>query len=176
MNAGDEYRLSNIIVKDGDTILAACNDAEKAVEIRLRGIDAPEKDQRNGVQSTSYLRYLLSDRRADTVMLHVVEPSDRHERVSGFIRRCDAGGEWHNVNVEMVAAGLAYCYREYGGDAPEFELAEHCAKVDRVGVWETGRYGQEKPWDKRHKKGPVSRTTNWLGRCIGNLFDGDEEE
>ena len=173
MRAGDEQPLSNITVTDGDTIFADCDG--KRIEIRLRGIDAPESDQPFGEESEDYLTYLLSSRQARTVTLKVVEPSDRYGRVIGFLHRYDARGHWHNVNVEMVRAGMAYCYREYGGGTLEFETAEYSAKVDREGVWEAGRHGHEKPWDKRNAD-PVSRVGNWLGRCFGNLLDGDEEE
>ena len=46
-------------VKDGDTMLADCEG--KRIEVRLRGIDAPETDQACGEESGYYLVSLLSD-------------------------------------------------------------------------------------------------------------------
>ena len=65
--------LDNVDVKDGDTILADCEG--KRIEVRLRGIGAPETDQAWGEESEYYLVSLLSDVRYPTTKLIVTSTS-----------------------------------------------------------------------------------------------------
>ena len=169
MQPGGHYYLTNIVVKDGDTISAECEG--KRIEIRLRGIDAPETDQAYGEESEYYLVSLLSDVRYPSTKLIVTSTSDHYGRVIGFVHRENDRGQAINVNLEMVASGLAYRYEEYGGDTPEFLGAEEYAKENGFGVWQAGLHGEEKPWDKRNAD-PITRLGNWLGRTIGNFWDG----
>jgi micrococcal nuclease len=163
MQPGERFELSGIIVDDGDSVSAVFQGNRR--EIRLRGIDAPEVNQALGDDSTEYLEQLLRGR----IVLELVQVSDRYGRVVGFLHRQEQGGGWKCVNVEMVAAGMAYAYREYGGDDKRIAHAEQRARDNRCGVWSAGNFGREKPWDNRNAD-PLSRITNFVGRSIGNLF------
>jgi micrococcal nuclease len=163
MQLGERFELSGIIVGDGDSVSAVFQGNRR--EIRLRGIDAPEVNQALGDDSTEYLEQLLRGR----IVLELVQVSDRYGRVVGFLHRQEQGGGWKCVNVEMVAAGMAYAYREYGGDDKRIAHAEQRARDNRCGVWSAGNFGREKPWDNRNAD-PLSRITNFVGRSIGNLF------
>ena len=169
MQLGERFELSGIIVGDGDSVSAVFQGNRR--EIRLRGIDAPEVNQALGDDSTEYLEQLLRGR----IVLELVQVSDRYGRVVGFLHRQEQGGGWKCVNVEMVAAGMAYAYREYGGDDKRIAHAEQRARDNRdnrCGVWSAGNFGREKPWDNRNAD-PLSRITNFVGRSMGRSDQRD---
>ena len=131
-------------VSDGDTINVDCDG--ETLKIRLCGIDAPEKKQPLGMDSKALLSKYVEGK---TVIVRPME-RDRYDRtvaeVSVKVGNDDIA---HNVNAEMVRAGMAYHYRQYSKNCPSRDQivdAEAIAQKNKVGVW-SGNY--QKPWEYR---------------------------
>ena len=127
---------------DGDTLRANINGTHTT--IRLLSIDAPEKRQRYGTESSARLATLLP--RDTAIELRVME-RDRYGRTVAEIFQ---GGR--SINLQLVQEGAAVAYREYLGkcDKAAFLKAESTAKSSRLGVW--GQRGFCLPKDFRKKK------------------------
>ncbi len=135
--AGPEIR-----VVDGDTLRIG------KVNVRLHGIDAPEKaqlcqrdnlDWLCGQEAAAHLRRLIGDRPVTCTE----KDRDRYGRV---VAVCHAGGE--DLNRAMVRAGLAWAYLAYSRD---YEAAEWEAQLLGNGVW-AGNVLAEPAWDWRRQK------------------------
>lgn len=141
-------------VSDGDTIAVNC-DGQK-LKIRFCGIDAPEKAQPLGKESTELMNKLVNTD-GGKVIVYPIE-KDRYGRtvaeVEVFTGKKTDNGDRINlfVNAEMVKAGLAYYYKQYSGNCPNKEVianVEEEAQSKKIGVW-SGNY--QKPWDYRKSK------------------------
>ncbi len=122
---------------DGDSLYVGGN------EVRLKDIDAPEGRQtcqRNGTDwacgnaSRDELVRLIG---VNTVQCRVHE-RDKHGRLLAY---CSAGG--HDLNREMVAAGMAVAFGGYNGE-------EQDARQARRGLWGSEF---ERPQNWRHERG-----------------------
>ena len=132
--------VGNARVIDGDTIVI---DGE---HVRLRGIDAPEKDQTCtafgqqwpcGRTAAEWLKDYLRGRQVDCVG----HARDRYDRLLAV---CYVGGE--SINDRLVRDGWALDYRKYSTDYLE---AEAEAKRQGAGVWR-GEFVP--PWQWRSER------------------------
>lgn len=133
-------------VYDGDTVTATGQGGE--FKIRLVGIDAPEtsKAKRDpgqpfSIQSKKLLAKLTFKKDVQLTSFGV----DRYGRVLGLIAI-----DGRNVNLEMVAQGLAEVYRgrpPKGFDNSLFIEAELKARKAHLGIWQQGSgYVSPKTW------------------------------
>jgi micrococcal nuclease len=113
-----------VAVADGDTatVLAAGNVQHK---VRLHGIDAPETRQPFGARGREELAGLVHGK---TV---TVRPVDR-DRYGRTVARIEVDGT--DVNLAMVAAGLAWHYTRFSDDQA-LAGAEAAARRARRGLW-----------------------------------------
>jgi micrococcal nuclease len=125
-------------VIDGDTL-----ECDK-FKVRLCGVDSPEKSQPLGTEATNKLTQLTLNQNVRLVTSGI----DTYRRLIAEV--------WLNsrlLNAEMVRAGLAYTY----GSCPTQKIvlinAEKSAIALKLGVWNAGAAGQERPWiyRKTHK-------------------------
>src|SRR5712691_7992763 len=93
-------------VADGDTIKVMHNG--KAEKIRLHGIDCPEKAQPFGSKAKQFTSGMVFGK---TVTVHVTD-MDRYGRTVADVILPDG----RVLNRELVAAGLAWWYRQYSRD------------------------------------------------------------
>ena len=145
-------------VADGDTI-TIMDDSGNKHRIRLGGIDAPEKDQPYGKESTQSLLELTSGK---TVVIEY-EKHDRYKRIIGKVL-VDPPGEVFcmaldcvkkiDVGLEQIKRGLAWHYKRYQGeqsveDRGTYGVAEVEAREKPLGLWK----GDEPmaPWDWRKR-------------------------
>ncbi|HVZ06064.1 thermonuclease family protein [Hyphomicrobium sp.] len=146
-------------VVDGDTLDVG------ATRIRLEGIDAPEMAQTCetatgktwacGKVSAAFLRSLVQQR--DIACDRT--GTDRYRRV---LANCFEDGT--SVNEAMVRAGMAWAFVRY---SREYVTVEADARARKVGVWQGPA---EAPWDFRHNKWQLARTTATPGCVIkGNI-------
>lgn len=143
--ADTQYKICQTTkVSDGDTIAVNCDG--ETLKIRLCGIDAPEKKQPLGMDSKALLSKYVEGKQ---VVIRPME-RDRYDRtvaeVSVKVGNDDIA---HNVNAEMVRAGMAYHYAQYSKNCPSRNLivdAEAIAQKNKVGVW-AGNH--QKPWEYR---------------------------
>lgn len=138
-------------VVDGDTVRVV---DEKGVryKIRLVGIDAPEKKQPYGDESTKHLRGLVNGK-----WVTIISPTksglpytiDRYQRVLGKIII-------HNedINYLQLLSGMAWHYKRYQKDQSiadqlSYSLAEQEAQSKELGLW--GSEDSIAPWKWRRK-------------------------
>lgn len=134
-----------VSVADGDTVtvLDANNQQHK---IRLSGIDAPERAQPFGRQAKEHLATLVAGAQV------TVETSkiDRYGRSIGKVF-----AQSRDINLAMVAAGLAWHYKLYENeqptaDRPLYSAAESMARDQRLGLWRDPQ--PVAPWEWRTMK------------------------
>jgi endonuclease YncB( thermonuclease family) len=130
-------------VKDGDTVVVL--DAEKrSHDIRLAGIDAPEKAQPFGQRSKEHL--------SDTVFgKQVMVEGGKIDKYGRRVGKIVANGV--DANLAQVRAGFAWHYKEYEReqsttDRKLYADAESAARSARLGLWRDS--APTPPWEWRH--------------------------
>ena len=121
-------------VSDGDTIHVV-TDGNVKFKVRLDRIDAPEKDQPYGKESTAYLTSLI---RGKTVRVEW-QKKDQYGRILGIVYRRNEelkvkNEEWVDVNLHLVTTGNAWHY-SYFDKTAEYASAEAEARQNRRGLW-----------------------------------------
>ena len=135
-----EY-LENLKIKkvvDGDTVHVFYQD--DVYKIRLIEIDAPERDQPYGANSTEYLKGLLKDGRVDVD----ISGTDRYGRKLGRLY-----WQGKDINRELVSAGYAWVYDQYVTDDTFYENQSKARNLKR-GLWED--QNPLEPWNWRKLK------------------------
>ena len=125
-------------VVDGDTVHVFYQD--DVYKIRLTEIDAPERDQPYGANSTKYLKGLLKEGRVDVD----ISGTDRYGRKLGRLY-------WQglDINRELVSAGYAWVYDQYVTDNSFYENQSK-ARNSKKGLWED--QNPLEPWNWRKLK------------------------
>ncbi|NJK93968.1 MAG: thermonuclease family protein [Bacteroidales bacterium] len=118
-----EYTGTIIHVTDGDTFVLQCE--QGSIKIRMDGIDAPEKDQPFGSESTNFMKQYLYKK--STVKTNGV---DRYGRTIGTLYV-----DGININLLSVQKGYSWHFKKYSSD-PELSSAEVQAKKEKKGLWE----------------------------------------
>ncbi len=153
--------LEGTVVKvaDGDTV-TIMDDIGQKHRIRLGGIDAPEKDQPYGQESTQSLTKLVSGK---SVVIEY-EKRDRYKRIIGKVL-VDPPGEVFcmaldcvkkvDAGLEQIKRGLAWHYKKYQGeqtveDRGAYGEAEVEARGKLLGLWRDNE--SMAPWEWRLKK------------------------
>ena len=138
----DRYPIEITHVIDGDGFQAkALDGSNRAVEVRLYAIDAPEGGQKYGQEATNHLRQVVRDGR----FWLQVRGQDPNGRTVAVVYK-DSLETSHTLNYLMVRAGWAYWYSHYedGGNELGLREAEATAYMEGVGVWQEP--GLERPW------------------------------
>ena len=128
-----------VAISDGDTVTLLIS-SKHTIEVRLQGIDAPEKGQNFSEKAKGALSTLVFGR---TVALDI-EGRDRYGRTLGSLY---VNGL--NVNLELVKMGLAWHYRRYSNDRGLAE-AEAIARRAGMGLWSMPN--PIPPWEYRRAK------------------------
>ena len=125
-------------VVDGDTIHVFYQD--EVYKIRLTEIDAPERDQPYGSNSTEYLKNLLKEGMVDVD----ISGTDRYGRKLGRLY-------WQGIDInrELVSAGYAWVYDQYVTDNSFYENQSK-ARNSKKGLWED--QNPLEPWNWRKLK------------------------
>ena len=125
-------------VVDGDTVHVFYQD--EVYKIRLTEIDAPERDQPYGSNSTEYLKILLKAGMVDVD----ISGTDRYGRKLGRLY-------WRgkDINRELVSAGYAWVYDQYVTDNSFYENQSK-ARNSKKGLWED--QNPLEPWNWRKLK------------------------
>lgn len=110
-------------VIDGDTIWVT--DTAGKHKIRLEKIDAPERDQPYGHESTQFLESLIYDLQVEVQWTD----KDQYGRILGIVY---FNGE--DVNLAMVKNGYAWHY-SFNDNTLEYAEAEKKARQGRRGLW-----------------------------------------
>ena len=110
-------------VVDGDTVHVFFRD--QVYKIRLTEIDAPERDQPFGNDSTIFLKRLLQDGWVDVD----ISGTDKYGRKLGRLY-----WKGKDINRELVSAGYAWVYDQYVTDDTFYEN-QLKAQKERRGLW-----------------------------------------
>ena len=150
-----------IKVADGDTI-TIMDDSGNKHRIRLGGIDAPEKDQPYGKESTQSLLELTSGK----AVVIEYEKRDRYKRIIGKVL-VDPPGEVFcmaldcvkkiDAGLEQIKKGLAWHYKKYQGeqsveDRGTYGEAEVGARDKLLGLWMIEESIAPWKWRRRQMK------------------------
>ena len=130
-------------VTDGDTAQVKLQSG--AITVRFYGIDAPERDQPYGNDAASALRQLIGGKVVDLIPVE----QDKYDRLVAVVML----GE-RNVNLEMVARGNAWAFRQYLGefrDDPLYCEWEAKARDQQLGLWRSTGGKRHAPWEWRHR-------------------------
>ena len=111
-------------ISDGDTIKVLHNG--KAEKIRLHGIDCPEKGQAYGLKAKQFTSEMVFGK---TVTVQE-QGLDKYGRTVGEVILPDG----RSLNRELVAAGLAWWYRQYSKDGSLGQLEDEARSAKR-GLW-----------------------------------------
>ena len=141
-------------VSDGDTIHVVTDGNEK-FKVRLNRIDAPEKDQPFGKESTEYLSKLI---RGKTVRVEY-DSKDQYGRILGivYLEQSSNPNNPNNrtirqdINLKMVATGNAHHY-SYFDKTPAYAAAESAAKAQKLGLWAADNVISPYEWRKNKRK------------------------
>lgn len=139
---GTENRVRDVRVYDGDSFQARMPDGRQ-VEVRLFGVDAPERYQAWSARSREALTGLL---RGKEVELEIVD-TDRYERIVARATLPDG----RSVNEWLVEQGHVWVYRHYTDDARLIAL-EDAARAEGRGLWSMPASERVPPWEWRRQK------------------------
>jgi micrococcal nuclease len=146
-----EFKVTRVI--DGDSVIAVGHDI--TIEVRLVGIDAPERSHKKNEPGQPYSRqatkYLAGLVLSKTVNIKGYG-QDLYNRVLGVIYL-----DGKNINLEMVKVGLAEVYRgkpARGLDLGPFWDAEKEAREARKDMWKLGKeYVSPLDWRREQRRG-----------------------
>jgi len=126
-------------ISDGDTITVQQKDGQR-FKIRLYAIDAPEKAQPYGPQSTGILRNLIGNQ---YVNIRVIN-QDRYGRNVGRVYLNN-----QDMNAEMIKLGAAWHYKYYdkSTEYDRYAQLENNARANHKGLW--NKPNPLAPWDFR---------------------------
>ncbi|OJV15320.1 MAG: hypothetical protein BGO27_02295 [Alphaproteobacteria bacterium 33-17] len=136
-------------VTDGDS-LTITDASNKPHKVRLVNIDAPEKNQDYGVESTKSLESICIHKEAKITY----EDKDKYNRILGHVY-CNGA----YANLEQVKLGMAWVYEKYTNDE-SFIAAQNKAKATKLGLW--ANQNPQAPWEFREaqKQPKVSSKPN----------------
>lgn len=123
-------------VKDGDSFAAEYRG--RKVEVRLFGIDAPEREQPHARKSRAIAQELLEGQTLELV----IKDTDRYGRL---VAEAYVAGSVDSVNLQLVQKGAAWVYRRYSEDATLL-AAERTASRERRGLWRLPQEQRMAPW------------------------------
>ena len=136
-------------VTEGDTITVIHNSRRK--EIRLYGVDTPEKRQDFGTKAKQFTANMVFGEVAEVTPVTM----DRYGRTVSIVYldgKC--------LNEELILSGYAWVYKRYCGKAicVKWIDIEQKAKAHKIGLW--AKPGPVPPWQFRHsKKSPATKDT-----------------
>ena len=132
----ESLKIKKIV--DGDTVHVFYQD--EVYKIRLTEIDAPERDQPYGSNSTEYLKNLLKEGMVDVD----ISGTDRYGRKLGRLY-----WQGKDINRELVSAGYAWVYDQYVTDNSFYENQSKARNLKK-GLW--GDQNPLEPWNWRKLK------------------------
>lgn len=136
--------VETVRVLDGDSVIVADREGRR-LEVRIHGIDAPERRQPYSDVSRRNLDRML--RKKQITM--IPRDRDRYERVVAKLVVGD-----RDVGLEQIRDGLAWHYRRYQDEQPPeersaYSQAERRARENRTGLWKDPE--PVAPWEHRSR-------------------------
>jgi len=135
-----EFTGKVVGVTDGDTV--SVMHADKAEEVRLWGIDAPESNQAFGTKAKQAASTLCFGK----VVTVTVKDTDRYGRTVGDVVLPDG----KRLSRELILAGMGWWYNKYAPKDSELQRAEEEAQKKKRGLW--ADKAPVPPWEFRSSK------------------------
>lgn len=140
-------------VSDGDTFQVVPAGENRAIGIRIFGIDTPERGEPFSTQARNRTRVLAYDKSVTLTGVTI----DRYGRL---VARVQVGAT--DLALDLLSNGLACHYQQYSDDEKQ-ALAEAAARAAGVGFWAAGA---PKPRCSRiSSDGPIAKSE---ARFVGN--------
>jgi len=133
--SGEEFYAKVIEVLDGDTVLIARSGG--LLKVRLAEIDAPEKAQDFGTDSTRSLADMVKGKQ----VRFISQTIDQYGRMVAYLEI-----KGLDVNVEQIRRGMAWEYSNYHSNKALTVLQEEAKQASR-GLWT--KKNPTPPWDWR---------------------------
>ena len=115
-------------VYDGDTFTILLPNHQR-FNIRINGIDAPERRQEYGMYARAYLIQLINGQRVTIIPLTI----DKYGRTLATCYTSDG----KDISLEMLKAGMAWHYSDYD-NTTAYKEAEQEARYCGEGIWGNG--------------------------------------
>jgi endonuclease YncB( thermonuclease family) len=138
MSEAAEFTGKVLWVYDGDSFKMNV-DGRGVVQVRLYGIDAPEKDQPGGRMALKAAIKLLKNKTVRVVKVDI----DKYKRVVGKVYL----GKLY-VNLWLLNNGYAWRFKFFSLDK-NFSQAERRARQAKLGIWQLTN--NIPPWEYRQK-------------------------
>lgn len=138
-----------VSVADGDTITVLHDDQKK--EIRLYGIDCPEKGQSHGEQAKALTTALVAGRNVDVEQKDI----DRYGRVVGLVKV-----DGQSLSELIVQNGYAWVYTKYCKEkfCADWAKSEAVSRQQKKGMWQDSVVVP--PWEWRAAKREGAQTVS----------------
>lgn len=134
-----------VAVSDGDTITILSRNEES--KVRLADIDCPERKQPFGQKARTFCAQLCFSKEVKVTF----SKRDRYKRIVGYVELPDG----RILNIELLKAGMAWCYTKYCKDESMAEF-ERQARNAKIGLWtDTNAIS---PWQWRDENQKRGRT------------------
>lgn len=136
-----------ISVADGDTITVMHNDQKR--EIRLYGIDCPEKGQSQGEQAKVLTSALVAGRNVDVEQKDI----DRYGRVVGLVKV-----DGQSLSELIIQNGYAWVYTKYCKEkfCSDWAKTEAVARQQKKGIWQDSVVVPPWEWRAAQRNGKQS--------------------
>ena len=118
------FTATVIHVWDGDSLVISTSSGPR--QVRIFGIDAPEKGQSFGKQAHQYLQKLIINQ---DVLIETLD-QDAYKRAVARITLRE-----NDIATMMIKAGYAWAYRRYNQDPTQLDL-EQKARKEKRGLWQ----------------------------------------
>lgn len=128
----DAIPITVIRVTDGDSLLAEMGGIR--IELRLMGINAPERDECMGVAAGEALQEWVNRSEMSAVMMG----TDQYDRALAYLF---VDGVF--VNLAMVRSGNALGFSQGGPQTPALLEAEAIARGEGMGIWNRSACGDD---------------------------------
>ena len=148
LHAQEEYTLG--YVYDGDTV--EIKQGAAAFKLRLLDIDAPERNQPDGLKSRRMLLNLCKHSKIAVV----ITGQDKYLRYLGKLQ-CNG----KDASLYLVETGYAWLYEKETVD-PWLKQAYLDARRNQIGLWQQPDPVPPWLWRKRHMRGQASAPTSLL--------------
>lgn len=134
--SNDKYHLTR--VQDGDSVILCCDRNHDTFIVRLKDIDAPEKNQPFAKSSKSYLNSLIENK----PLTLVGNKKDRYGRLLADIVINDK-----SINTKMIKTGHAWVWR-YSNNQ-RLQSLQKQAQKQKKGLWALPESQRIEPWQWR---------------------------
>ena len=149
-----DFNAQVVYIIDGDTVDVLDSNNQK-FRIRLLGIEAPEKKQSFGYESTLYLKKRIS---GEFVTI-ISRPNNNKPYTLDFYKRILGKINLNgiDINLEMVKKGMAWHYKKYKKNQPiderqSYNKAESNAREKNIGLWVGDRILPPWKWRQQNRK------------------------